>query len=208
MADAKCPYCMWELRPSQAAVACSDCGVTYHEDCWQENGGCGTFGCRSWANRDVADGVGTAGAAPRALPPLTGVGPGTGGLDHLPPPPRQSGGGLLDSLRQQLDARTQPRVPPPPAATPAPPSPAPLPPPPTPVQASAPPPTTAAPTPGIDSAPPTQPEPAAPVAASPTPAPIPRPANDVRFCTECGVRAQPHHKFCTGCGHTIEEDPR
>ena len=40
-----CPYCQGGLGPAADAVACPVCGVLHHAECWQENRGCGTYGC-------------------------------------------------------------------------------------------------------------------------------------------------------------------
>ncbi len=50
-----CPYCRTEIGAEQAAVTCTRCGLPYHRECWHENGGCATYGCRGGA---------TAGAGP------------------------------------------------------------------------------------------------------------------------------------------------
>jgi hypothetical protein len=40
-----CPYCGTEVEASQASI-CSDCQTNHHSECWAENGGCTTFGCK------------------------------------------------------------------------------------------------------------------------------------------------------------------
>lgn len=40
-----CPYCLTPFKPGAAVVSCLRCGMPHHRDCWQENGGCTTFGC-------------------------------------------------------------------------------------------------------------------------------------------------------------------
>jgi hypothetical protein len=51
-----CPVCQTALG-DEAPASCPTCGASYHSDCWQENGGCGVYGCRSVppteARRDV-----------------------------------------------------------------------------------------------------------------------------------------------------------
>jgi hypothetical protein len=44
-ASARCPTCGTRLQPTDATQACTDCGQMYHQACWQEVGGCATFGC-------------------------------------------------------------------------------------------------------------------------------------------------------------------
>jgi hypothetical protein len=40
-----CPYCQEELGPDTDAVACPDCTAKHHAECWEENSGCGMYGC-------------------------------------------------------------------------------------------------------------------------------------------------------------------
>ncbi|MGE5380209.1 MAG: RDD family protein [Methylocystaceae bacterium] len=42
----KCPYCQQFIENEGEAIICSGCGNPHHQDCWNENGGCTTFGCR------------------------------------------------------------------------------------------------------------------------------------------------------------------
>jgi len=44
-----CPYCRATIAPEQSAVTCTRCGLPYHRECWQENGGCATYGCAGGA---------------------------------------------------------------------------------------------------------------------------------------------------------------
>jgi hypothetical protein len=48
-----CAFCLWQLvdEPPEQIVRCESCSTPYHLDCFQENGGCGTFGCPSWTAR-------------------------------------------------------------------------------------------------------------------------------------------------------------
>ncbi len=41
-----CPYCRFPIKAGEAVTVCPECGVPHHADCWQENGGCTTYGCR------------------------------------------------------------------------------------------------------------------------------------------------------------------
>ena len=41
----KCAYCMTELKANDDVLLCGACGMPHHQDCWNENGGCATFGC-------------------------------------------------------------------------------------------------------------------------------------------------------------------
>lgn len=40
-----CPVCRCPLAAEDAEARCPDCGAAYHEECWQDNGGCGIYGC-------------------------------------------------------------------------------------------------------------------------------------------------------------------
>jgi hypothetical protein len=43
-----CPYCRGIFDPStESIVKCLQCGTLIHEQCWQENGQCTTWGCSS-----------------------------------------------------------------------------------------------------------------------------------------------------------------
>jgi hypothetical protein len=43
-----CPYCRGIFDPhNDAIVKCSQCGTLIHQQCWQENGQCTTWGCSS-----------------------------------------------------------------------------------------------------------------------------------------------------------------
>jgi hypothetical protein len=62
----KCPFCFWVLSEDDAKHSCQDCPAVLHAECWQENGGCTTFGCPSWA---TSQGVPSAAVAPVLPPP-------------------------------------------------------------------------------------------------------------------------------------------
>ena len=48
-----CSICGTEVEPTDERHVCPDCGLVYHEDCWQENQGCATYGCASSSGIDV-----------------------------------------------------------------------------------------------------------------------------------------------------------
>jgi hypothetical protein len=51
-----CPYCQFPLKADSEVVKCPACKVPHHRECWAENGGCTTFGCRETAYQSaVAD---------------------------------------------------------------------------------------------------------------------------------------------------------
>jgi hypothetical protein len=41
----RCAICGTRIQPADATQACPDCHQAYHLSCWQEVGGCATFGC-------------------------------------------------------------------------------------------------------------------------------------------------------------------
>lgn len=45
-----CPYCQTKIKNQNEAVTCPLCGTPHHTDCWTENGGCTTYGCRENPN--------------------------------------------------------------------------------------------------------------------------------------------------------------
>lgn len=42
-----CPYCKAEIKDGDEVTVCPECGIPHHADCWKENGGCTTFGCKA-----------------------------------------------------------------------------------------------------------------------------------------------------------------
>ncbi len=43
--EKKCQYCDQELLITDGTHICPDCGASYHQACWEKNGGCTTPGC-------------------------------------------------------------------------------------------------------------------------------------------------------------------
>ena len=41
-----CPYCQTRITPTDAWVLCPECRTPHHYECWHENGGCTTYGCK------------------------------------------------------------------------------------------------------------------------------------------------------------------
>jgi hypothetical protein len=50
-----CPYCQFPLKADSEVVECRACKVPHHRECWVENGGCTTFGCRETTYRSAAE---------------------------------------------------------------------------------------------------------------------------------------------------------
>lgn len=42
-----CPYCRFPIKAGEPVQVCPHCAVPHHRECWMENGGCTTYGCRS-----------------------------------------------------------------------------------------------------------------------------------------------------------------
>lgn len=45
----RCSICYTVLTPDEPTKACPDCAQEYHQTCWNEIGGCGTYGCKQAA---------------------------------------------------------------------------------------------------------------------------------------------------------------
>lgn len=42
-----CPICQTQIVRGEGVLECPSCGLTYHEECWKENSGCGAYGCEA-----------------------------------------------------------------------------------------------------------------------------------------------------------------
>ena len=40
-----CPYCQYPIKQDSNIILCAVCKTPHHQECWNENGGCTTFGC-------------------------------------------------------------------------------------------------------------------------------------------------------------------
>ncbi len=40
-----CPFCQFPIKAELEIHLCAECKIAHHRECWQENGGCTTFGC-------------------------------------------------------------------------------------------------------------------------------------------------------------------
>ncbi len=49
-----CPYCQFPIKQKSEAVYCKSCNIPHHRDCWQENKGCTTFGCKETKVKEQA----------------------------------------------------------------------------------------------------------------------------------------------------------
>ena len=43
---ATCPVCGTQIEEGDSKTVCPACKVVFHEECWQENKGCSTYGCK------------------------------------------------------------------------------------------------------------------------------------------------------------------
>ena len=50
---AVCPVCCCEITAEDESITCIDCKTRYHEDCWNDNKGCATYGCKSAKNIEI-----------------------------------------------------------------------------------------------------------------------------------------------------------
>ncbi len=59
-----CPFCQFPIKQDSETVLCTSCKIPHHRECWEENGGCTTFGCRglssgqassSYRNSDILE---------------------------------------------------------------------------------------------------------------------------------------------------------
>ena len=41
-----CPYCQTKIKDGVEYTVCAECGTPHHRECWEENRGCTTFGCK------------------------------------------------------------------------------------------------------------------------------------------------------------------
>lgn len=41
-----CPYCQTSIKDGVEFTVCAECGTPHHRECWDENRGCTTFGCK------------------------------------------------------------------------------------------------------------------------------------------------------------------
>lgn len=41
----RCSICKTLIQTSDPTITCSECVSEYHEECWERNGGCATYGC-------------------------------------------------------------------------------------------------------------------------------------------------------------------
>ncbi|HMS66395.1 MAG TPA: RING finger protein [Ignavibacteria bacterium] len=42
-----CPYCQSKIKQGADSIVCPNCGTPHHKECWNENLGCTTYGCKN-----------------------------------------------------------------------------------------------------------------------------------------------------------------
>ena len=45
-AGAVCPVCQTTIGPAEPVLSCPECRQVHHQECWNEVGGCATYGCK------------------------------------------------------------------------------------------------------------------------------------------------------------------
>lgn len=45
-AGAVCPVCQTSIGPTEPVLSCPECRQVHHQECWNEVGGCATYGCK------------------------------------------------------------------------------------------------------------------------------------------------------------------
>jgi hypothetical protein len=68
-----CGICQTGVEEGETCVTCASCGLTYHDECWQDNFGCATYGCAEVnALKPGPDLTISTHSLPRATPSLPG----------------------------------------------------------------------------------------------------------------------------------------
>lgn len=49
----ECPICQTRVHTGEPAIVCDRCDQLHHQDCWNEVGGCSTYGCENAPAADV-----------------------------------------------------------------------------------------------------------------------------------------------------------
>jgi predicted amidophosphoribosyltransferase len=72
-----CAYCLWRFTadPEEVLRVCPTCSTPYHSECFEENGGCATFGCPSWVSAQQAAGRMPQMVTPALPQPIPSVAP-------------------------------------------------------------------------------------------------------------------------------------
>jgi Protein of unknown function (DUF2752)/Prokaryotic RING finger family 1 len=50
---ATCPICQTAIGPSEGVLVCPACDQVHHRECWDDVGGCATYGCEKRRHRQV-----------------------------------------------------------------------------------------------------------------------------------------------------------
>jgi hypothetical protein len=103
-----CGICQTGVEEGETCVTCASCGLTYHDECWQDNFGCATYGCAEVnALKPGPDLTIPAHSLPRSVPSMPGAPHGSpqagssteaGPLDGIPVGHLLLGGSVLAML--------------------------------------------------------------------------------------------------------------
>jgi hypothetical protein len=52
-----CPYCQTNIKDTADKIICPDCRTPHHKECWEENKGCTTYGCKSNPNTEKKESI-------------------------------------------------------------------------------------------------------------------------------------------------------
>lgn len=50
-AGTKCPFCQSTIQFGKYVTECEKCKTLYHIQCWDDNHGCGTYGCENTSSK-------------------------------------------------------------------------------------------------------------------------------------------------------------
>lgn len=70
-----CGACQTSIRRGEPTTSCPDCGVAFHANCWVENRGCSSYGCKQVG---ILDSPRATKGAPAAAAPVAGHSPDRG----------------------------------------------------------------------------------------------------------------------------------
>jgi len=48
-----CPFCKTEIKEEDTVIICPSCDIPHHQECWNENSGCSTFGCTEQSEKPL-----------------------------------------------------------------------------------------------------------------------------------------------------------
>lgn len=99
-----CPYCQTAIGAREASIWCAACRTPHHQECWDANGGCTTYGCNSVAGLTPSQAARA--SAPSASGPAGHSAPTRVGARAAAPAKPLSANGRLIQAASRGDART------------------------------------------------------------------------------------------------------